>query len=98
MKSVRIQTEYEEILRIYPNSVQMRKNTDQKNSEYGHFLRSVSLKLSATHEATRIQSLFYYIQNTMTRVKSTKVQTLFHLFLLKFQFPLSKKVGLIFVN
>ena len=30
----RIRTEYGEILR---NSVQMRENTDQNNSEYGHF-------------------------------------------------------------
>ena len=31
---------YGEILRISPNSVQMRENTDQKNSEYGQFLRT----------------------------------------------------------
>ena len=36
-----IQTEYEEILRISPYSVQMRENTDQNNSKYGHFLGSV---------------------------------------------------------
>ena len=40
----RIRTEYDEIL--YPNSVQipysvqMQEDTDQKNSKYGHFLRS----------------------------------------------------------
>ena len=39
----RIRTEYGEILRISPYSVQMRENTDQNNSEYGHFLRSVNL-------------------------------------------------------
>ena len=32
-----IWTEYGEILRISPYSVRMRENTDQKNSEYGHF-------------------------------------------------------------
>ena len=37
----RIWNEYGEILRISPYSVQMWKNTDQKNSEYEHFLRSV---------------------------------------------------------
>ena len=37
----RIRTEYGEILRTSPYSVQMRKITDQYNSEYGHFLRSV---------------------------------------------------------
>ena len=36
----RIRTEYGEILRIYSYSVQIRENTDQKNSEYKHFLRS----------------------------------------------------------
>ena len=38
-----IRTEYVEILRISPHSVQMRENTDQNNSEYGHFLRSARL-------------------------------------------------------
>ena len=28
---------------ISPNSIRMRENTDQTNSEYGHFLRSVPL-------------------------------------------------------
>ena len=37
----RIRTEYGEILRISPYSVQMRENADQNNSEYGHFLRNV---------------------------------------------------------
>ena len=32
-----IWTEYGEILRISPYSVRMRENTDQNNSEYGHF-------------------------------------------------------------
>ena len=35
-----ILTEYREILRISSYSVRMRENTDQNNSEYGHFLRS----------------------------------------------------------
>ena len=39
----RIWTEYGEMLRIFPYSVRMRENTDQKGSEYGHFSRSVSL-------------------------------------------------------
>ena len=37
----RIRTEYGEILRISSYSFRMRENTDQKNSEYEHFLRSV---------------------------------------------------------
>ena len=31
------------MLRISPHSVRMREDTDQNNSEYGHFLRSESL-------------------------------------------------------
>ena len=31
---------YGEIRTIFPYSVRMWENTDQKNSEYGHFLRS----------------------------------------------------------
>ena len=40
-----IQTEYGKklrILRISPYSVRLRENTDQKNSEYGHFSWSVT--------------------------------------------------------
>ena len=36
----RIRIEYGEIRSISPYSVRMRENTDQENSEYGHFLRS----------------------------------------------------------
>ena len=35
-----IRTEYGETRSIFPYSVQMRENTDQNNSEYGHFSRS----------------------------------------------------------
>ena len=37
----RIWTEYGEVRDISPHSVQMRENKDQKNSDYGHFSRSV---------------------------------------------------------
>ena len=43
--SSRIQTEYGEIRSIFPYSVGMRKNTDQNNSKYGHYLRSVMVLL-----------------------------------------------------
>ena len=36
-----IWTEYLEIRSISPYSVRIQENTDQNNSEYGHFLRSV---------------------------------------------------------
>ena len=42
---VRIWTKNGEIRSISPYSVQMRENTDQNNSEYGHFLLSVSKSL-----------------------------------------------------
>ena len=38
----RIRTEYREIHSTSPNLVQMRENTDQKNSSYGHLSRSVT--------------------------------------------------------
>ena len=37
-----ILTEYGEIHRISPYSVRIQENTNQKNSEYGHFSRSVN--------------------------------------------------------
>ena len=33
--------EYGKMLPTYPYSIQMRENTDQKNSDYGHFSRNV---------------------------------------------------------
>ena len=39
----RIQTEYGEIQSFSPNSVQIRENAEQNNSEYGHFLGSERL-------------------------------------------------------
>ena len=44
----RIRTEYGEILRISPHSVQMRENVDQNNSKYGHFSCSANRNLSQT--------------------------------------------------
>ena len=38
-KFSRMLTEYGEVLRISPYSVRIRKNADENNSEYGHFLR-----------------------------------------------------------
>ena len=47
VKSVPIQSEYGEICSISPYSFRMRENTDQKNSEYGHFSRSEYLSYCA---------------------------------------------------
>ena len=38
-----IRTEFGDLLCKSPYSVRMRENTDQKNSKYRHFLRSVSV-------------------------------------------------------
>ena len=46
-----IRTEYGEIRSISPYSALMRENMDQNNSEYGHFLRSVSGAKFSTHNA-----------------------------------------------
>ena len=54
----RIRTEYVEILRIPPYSIQMRENTDQKNSEYGHFLCSVQLTAMEDSIQTNMQNLY----------------------------------------
>ena len=42
---------------ISPYSVGMRENTDQKNSEYGHFLRSVSDSsvMAVEHDAASLK-------------------------------------------
>ena len=48
---LRIQSEYGEILRIQSECRKMWENADQRNSEYGHFLRS----------ETRVSFLFFEI-------------------------------------
>ena len=40
-----LRTESGEMRSISPYSVRIRENTDQKNSEYGHFSRSVSFSI-----------------------------------------------------
>ena len=49
------------ILRITPYSARMRENTDQKNSEYRHFSRSVSFLRS--HNFCKDFELFYCLCN-----------------------------------
>ena len=51
-----IRTEYGEILPFFPYWVQMRENTDQKNSEYRHFLRSSIFLLKAEENMKSVQS------------------------------------------
>ena len=49
----RSMTEYGEILRISPHSVQMWENADKNNSKYGPFLRNVKhIRLKSSQEFT----------------------------------------------
>ena len=43
-----------------PCSVRMRENTNQKNSEYGYFSRSVSCKFSLSKKISSILALYLY--------------------------------------
>ena len=51
----RIQTEYREILCISPYSVQIRENTDWKNSKYGHF------SCNRRYHLVAIANIFYLL-------------------------------------
>ena len=64
----RIWTEYGEILRISPYSNRMRKNVDQNNSEYGHFLRSANVNAFTLLKGLFDPDSIYFlsIQLTMT--------------------------------
>ena len=65
----RVRTEYRELLRILcisPYSVRMWKNTDQKNSEYGHFLRTENLlRESNTSKFSEITLTYECKTNTL---------------------------------
>ena len=56
----RIWTRYGEIRRIFQQSVPMRKNTDQKNSEYEHFSRSAYLWKQKHHFPFRANVSIYF--------------------------------------
>ena len=58
----RIRTEYKEILRISPCSVQMQKNEDQNNPECGHSLRSAWDK-----NLFRVNNCTFIVRNKNTR-------------------------------
>ena len=52
-----IRDEYGETLRIFVYPVRIRKNTDQNNSEYGHFLRSDALTVLRHHRLVTMRKL-----------------------------------------
>ena len=63
----RIQTIYGEIWSNSPYSVRMRENTDQKNSEYGHFSHSVCrLHMSLSEQSTIFESAFSCFKLTLS--------------------------------
>ena len=57
----RIWTEYGEIRSITPYSVQMRENTDQKNSKYEHFSCSVSRDLKMMTLSVSFKLVGHYL-------------------------------------
>ena len=61
--SSHIQTEYGEIWGTSPYSLQMRENTDQNNSEFGHFLRSDS----SSHD---LRSFFMILASNIENIES----------------------------
>ena len=65
-----IRTEYGEMLRISPYSVQIRENADQKNSEYGHFSRSVPVNLFSIESLMSIKVIRYFSRLDITRSTS----------------------------
>ena len=69
VNSSRIRTEYGEI-------VQMRENTDQKNSEYGHFSRSEDLWLLIcfTNEYFKIKiAKMFGVRNCKNQLLSVRI-------------------------
>ena len=59
-----IRTEYAELRSTSPYSVRIREKTDQNNSEYGHFLRSVCIKflsLIFLKDLTNINSVPFFL-------------------------------------
>ena len=60
-----IRAEYREIRSISPYSIEMRENTDQKNSKYGYFSRSVTLPKN---------SHFFYYPYLLTQVNTLSTQ------------------------
>ena len=77
-----IPSEYKEILRISPYSVQMQENTDQKNSEYGHFLRSAGNSYSGklvknAKKWNRVLHCFWDCDNTSLKIYMTNSISIF---------------------
>ena len=67
-----IRNEYGEILLISPYLARMRENTDQKNSEYKHFLRSVKHVLVVMFYV--IPGIYFFIREKIYQLGKDLVQ------------------------
>ena len=67
-----IRNEYGEILLISPYLVRMQENTDQKNSEYKHFLRSVKHVLLVMFDV--IPGIYFFIREKIYQLGKDLVQ------------------------
>ena len=77
-------TEYHEILRISPYSVWMWENTDQNDSVYEHFLRSVSLiQIDMTAIKHKKFPVVYTYQLTTKQIFMCRVISFYEVRLLK---------------
>ena len=74
-----IAIDYEEIRSISPYSLRMWENTDQKNSEYGHFLRSGVYRLMR-----HSKGVFGILSNGYDGDFSRKKSTAITMFTIKF--------------
>ena len=65
----RIRTEYGEMRSISPYSFRMQENMDQKNSEYGHFLRGNNvISEILVLERKKYTFLVYYLSSGLNKV------------------------------
>ena len=75
-----IQTEYGEIRRISPYSVQIKENADQNNSECGHFSRTVLNGWSLTYPHQKCSALTPQTAKNRIKIKRDVFRTLSKLY------------------
>ena len=90
----RIRTEYGDILCISPYSVQMREDTDQSNSKYGLFLRSVKWKNSTiiTFDQTGLLLSLTHILNAVAVVSRNPSNSLVYFCIYFYENDKRKKI------
>ena len=70
-----LRTEYGEILRISPYSVRIWKNSDQINSEYGHFLCSVGFRNEGEESVRKFLKSYVKTQFFYKTWRNNKIET-----------------------